>query len=526
MRALLMYPDRDFVVPEEHMVRDAPLRAPQREDLRKDLWHDLDLEVILAAMAADDAALLSIARTVFATALGTDHDTIRYRQAVLRDCLAHPEPVRALHAIAVEGISQRQLMSWHYTSRFPGGVLYDATAILESFGNVLRRLRAFADEHTEQFTSPGLRQLIAMLRRELDDAFFEELESHLATLRFNAGVLVSVGLGDGMEGVGYVLHRQQETRARWLARLLRVPPAGFTIRVPERDYAGARAVAELRDRGIVRVANIAAEAAEHVVGFFHMLARELGFYIGCLNLRDALESIQLPVCLPDLERTGARRLRFADLHDASLALRSGRSTVGNTLDLDCKKVVIITGANQGGKSSFLRSVGLAQLMMQCGMFVCAERFTSDLCAAFFTHYTREEDATMRQGKLDEELSRLSVIVDAIAQASADASQPGTMLLLNESFASTNEREGSEIAVQVVRALSERDVRVLFVTHLYEFARTLANLAPEGTAFLRAERQPDGTRTFRILPGQPLATSYGRDLYARLFAPASVAADRR
>jgi DNA mismatch repair ATPase MutS len=108
----------------------------------------------------------------------------------------------------------------------------------------------------------------------------------------------------------------------------------------------------------------------------------------------------------------------------------------------------------------LRSIGLAQLMMQAGMFVGAEDFTADLTPSVFTHYKQEEDATMKSGKLDEELARMSDIADHL--------EPNSMLLLNESFAATNEREGSEIARQIVRALAEKRVRILFVTHLYDF----------------------------------------------------------
>ena len=85
--------------------------------------------------------------------------------------------------------------------------------------------------------------------------------------------------------------------------------------------------------------------------------------------------------------------------------------VGNDVNADDKDLVIITGANQGGKSTFLRSLGLAQLMMQCGMFVPAESFCANVCDGIFTHYKREEDVTMKSGKLDEELSRMSDIVD-------------------------------------------------------------------------------------------------------------------
>ena len=117
---------------------------------------------------------------------------------------------------------------------------------------------------------------------------------------------------------------------------------------------------------------------------------------------------------------------------------------------DGKDLVIITGANQGGKSTFLRSVGLAQVMMQCGMFVAAEAFRSTVCDALFTHYKREEDEAMRSGKFDEELARMSQIVDHIT--------PRSLILFNELFAATNVREGSEIGRQIVTALLEQGHR--------------------------------------------------------------------
>jgi DNA mismatch repair ATPase MutS len=193
-----------------------------------------------------------------------------------------------------------------------------------------------------------------------------------------------------------------------------------------------------------------------------------------------------------------------------------RSVVGNDLNGDGKQFVVITGANQGGKSTFLRGVGLAQLMMQCGMFVAAESFSADLCRSLFTHYKREEDATMTSGKFDEELNRMRDISDALT--------PDSLLLFNESFAATNEREGSEIARQIVRALLETRVKIFFVTHLYEFAHAFWKDKMDSAVFLRAERQADGQRTFKLLPGEPLETSFGADLYKEIFDGASE--DRR
>jgi DNA mismatch repair ATPase MutS len=185
-----------------------------------------------------------------------------------------------------------------------------------------------------------------------------------------------------------------------------------------------------------------------------------------------------------------------------------RKVVGNDANADHKDLLMITGANQGGKSVFLRSMGLAQLMMQCGMFVPAESFCANGCRALFTHYKREEDATMKSGKFDEELGRLSAIVDHIS--------PDSMVLFNESLAATNEREGSEIARQIVSALLDRHIKVLFVTHLYELARGFYERGMTNAIFLRAERLADGTRTFHLTEGEPLQTSYGQDVYREVF----------
>ena len=102
----------------------------------------------------------------------------------------------------------------------------------------------------------------------------------------------------------------------------------------------------------------------------------------------------------------------------------------------------------------------------------------------------------------------------------DALTPDSMLLFNESFAATNEREGSEIARQIVCALLETRIKIIFVTHLYEFAHRLGKENTDTTLFLRAERQADGTRTFKLLPAEPLETSFGADLYEEIFAGAA------
>lgn len=308
-------------------------------------------------------------------------------------------------------------------------------------------------------------------------------------------------------GIGYVLHSSDRARSSLKERLGIGPRSSYSFTIPPRDEAGGNALSDMTNRGINLVANAAAQSADHITNFFTMLEAELGFYVGCVNLHERLVALDLHPIFPDAAPWDEGQLSFSDLRDAALALRTERPVVGNDVEADGKLTVIVTGANSGGKSTFLRSIGLAQLMMQCGMFVVADTYRASVCRGLFTHFIREEDATMTSGRLDEELARMSTIADQIT--------PGCLVLFNESFAATNEREGSEIARQVVRALLETGTRVVYVTHLYDFAQSFLRERFASTLFLRAERELGGRRSFKLVVAEPLPTSFGEDLYLRL-----------
>ena len=424
--------------------------------------------------------------------------------------MANASIIRQLYELAVEVPEGRRKRWWSLSSDYPGSMLHSSVELMGFLLRMLAKLRHVAEAQTGNFESEAFTRLFAMLREELSDKYLTDVKHHSKKLRFDRGTLVSAKLGAGNEGVDYTL--RDAKRPNWIRRIFAREPSGYTFRVHERDMAGGGILSAMRNRGISRVALAMAQSVAHVESFFQMLRAELAFYVGCLNLHDKLVSKAEPVCFPAPLEAGTRRQSFSGLYDPCLSMLVDRRVVGNAANVADKGVIFITGANQGGKSIFLRSVGLAQMMMQCGMFVAAESFEAELCEDVFTHYKREEDPTMKCGKLDEELARMSRIVDH--------ARPNSLVLFNESFAATNEREGSEIARQIVCALHESRVKVFFVTHQCGLPRGFLDRAQEDVHFLRAERLPDGRRTFRLIEGEPLATSYGEDLYREIFgAPA-------
>jgi hypothetical protein len=494
MKAFLMYRDRDFD-PEGG-----------RQPAASDLAQDLGLHILFTAMAADDRFLYDVAGNALLSSLD-DPDEIRYRQQILADCLEQPALVREIYAIAVDAIMGEKRVWGSLLSRLPESLLHRSVDVLQMFAGHLRRLRGIADEHSTDFRSEGFRRFFEMISSELDDAYLASVDDHLERLRFRAGVVMSGELGTANRGANYVLRRRTRPPS-WRDWLPMLDRSGYVYEIPGQDEAGVQALGALKGRGISLAAIALAQSTDHILSFFSLLRTELAFYVGCMNLHARLAAKGDPICFPAPTPAGHSSLSCRGLYDVCLSLSMADRVVGNDLSADLKALVVVTGANRGGKSTFLRSVGLAQLMMQCGMFVPAESFTADVRDGIFSHFKREEDPGLRSGKLDEELKRMSSIVDRLS--------PNSLVLLNESFASTNEREGSQIAREIIRAMLEAGVKVVYVSHMFDLARGFYRQGMAAGLFLRAERIPDGTRTFRVIEGEPLPTSFGEDVYRRVF----------
>ena len=499
MKVHLLSADRDF---------DFSAEAIAEQDA---LVQDLELDVVFSAMSQGDPVLDQVARQVVLHGLDSP-DEIRYRQSVLSDFIGNPDLVGELYTICLDSIRARKgnWGIWGRTSTNPSTILAGSVRELEMFAGFLKQLRAVAEKHSDVVGSDGLTNFFWSLQSNLTEEYFDTIEEHLRRLRFRHGVLMSAVVGPDISGRDFVLVWPNQTKTTWRQRLGLGPKRGYSFTVPPRDDAASQSLENLRSRGVNLVANAVARSADQVESYLAVLRAELAFYIGCLNLREALSLRGVPLCFPDPAPATPLQLQATALRDPSLILRSKTEVLGNDVRTGGKQLVIVTGANSGGKSTFLRSIGVAQLLMQCGCVVAAEAFRSSVCRGVFTHFIREEDSSMERGRLDDELARMSSLVDSLV--------PGSLLLCNESFASTNEREGSEIGRQVVRALLESGVRVVYVTHQYDFALSFTRSSEtESVLFLRAERDTDGSRSFKIAEHEPQPTSYGADLYAKVFS---------
>ncbi|WP_067890211.1 MutS-related protein [Nocardia vaccinii] len=466
---------------------------------------DLGLNALCAITAHDDEhgedpAIAEAVRAVLSASI-TDPEVIRYRHAVLADCCAHPSAVRELYRTATEATRVRR---WKVGPRHrPNGKLLLALEPLRELLGCLRELRAACARHAASFESAGFADLAATVATELDERYLASVEQELAALDFENGLHFTAGLGPGNKTAGIRLHPPIRRRRFGLDR--RTGRAFEAIDDPETE---SDPVVQLQNPALQIIADVVGDAADQVQDFFARLRTQLAFYLGCVNLRRRLIRDRVPICLPTVHPAGAPRLRGTGLRDIGMCLAGGRAVVGNDLDADGRSLIIVTGANNGGKSTLLRAVGAAQLMAHAGMFVAAESFETGLHGGIFTHFAADEDRTMSHGKLVEELVRMSELVDRMS--------PDSLLLCNESFASTGARDAEQIAEPLLNALLDTGVRIVFVTHLTEFACRRAASAHPTDLFLRAERLPDGTRTYHLVPGSPESGSHADDIFHKVF----------
>lgn len=258
------------------------------------------------------------------------------------------------------------------------------------------------------------------------------------------------------------------------------------------------------------------------------LQDEIAFYLGAIRLIEHLRACGLPVCRPEIAPSEARLCQIRDIHNLNLALRAAplfkardlsRELVGNDVNFDDEgRIFILTGPNRGGKTTYTQAIGLAHVLMQAGLFVPAAQARMSPVDGIFTHFAAEERPEQEAGRLGEEAQRLSKIFE---HATRDS-----LLLFNESLASTSAGESFYLARDIVRVVRLLGARAVFSTHLHELADDVdaINAETEGDSkviSMVSMVQIDGNgddeharRTYKIVPGPPMGRSYAREIAVR------------
>lgn len=482
---------------------------------RNEMVQDLNLDIIFKTMARNDKFIYKTVKSVMTNAL-IHKKEILYRQGILTDCIKNFEDFNSIYEIAVQTIEETEKYTESKKKDYLGK-MSNAVSVLHSLEllgilvNNLEKLKLYIDKVEEKFESQGMRAFYDRLISDYNYEFVEKIKASIQDMNFlteGGEITFSASIGQGLKATDIIVnHLEKEEykkrKRKGVATIMFYKLFKKNVILLE-DSKLMQEAHEMEAAGLAHIMKMYQNFIRELTAFFENLHFQLAFYLGAANLKIRFDQMYIPTSLPHIDLTDEKKFKFKGLYDMSLAIYNRAKPVCNDLNVEEKQLFIITGANQGGKSTYLRSVGTAQLLMQCGMYVPAEYYSSRIYDGLFSHFTRREDTAMNSGKLDEELNRMNRILGSIT--------PNSLLLMNESFATTTEREGSKIAQDVITALYENGTTIITVTHLFEFTKTMLKKELKKAMFMSAERLSDGTRTFHILEKEPERTSYGLDLY--------------
>ncbi len=245
--------------------------------------------------------------------------------------------------------------------------------------------------------------------------------------------------------------------------------------------------------------------------FLLNLMPEFEFLVRGTSMLRALREKGCVLSAPDIRPMGENAFSALELYNPCVALKIEDEIVSNDLTFDESAMIyVLSGPNRGGKSVITCAIGLAQVMMQLGMYVPAKSAVISPVDGIYTHFPTGADDTIDKGRLGEECARLSEILDCVTSHS--------LVLLDESLSSTGSYEASYIAAEVLGGLAHIGCRCLFSTHLHELAAEVDNInarsvSSGGVAIdtLVAGMEGDGKRSFKITRAKPDGKSYARDI---------------
>ncbi|MEM4778179.1 MAG: hypothetical protein QW062_01890 [Thermoplasmatales archaeon] len=505
-----MATNKDNVVLSPHLLyRSSDLELDQKLTQRwVAIFSDIGMNLIIERMAMGDERVKGVCERVLAIGL-SNLDDIKYRQDVIRDGIKNKDTIRKLYTKLNDTIDKARKQLFWLGSSSPEYSLYESISILKFYVSFLSYLREIAEANYKEFNSEGFQTLFINIINKFNENYLNEIVENLNRLEFPNGVKVSGKLGRDCELTELKLVKP-ESRRPWALNISRLSERKLTYVLPERDESGFQELAGIKNKSLLPVTIALKSATDNLLNFVNSLLLELSFIIGCINLYEDLTMRGGAIIFPELRPTEEYALGFEGLYDISLFIKIKDKVVSNSLEPGHQKLIMITGANRGGKSTFLRSIGQSLIMMKAGMFVAAKKFVASIFTSIHTHFKREEEREMTMGKLDEELERMNLILDEVTK--------GSVILFNESFASTNAIEASQIAGGIISGLVEKGARVIYVTHIYELASQFLDRFSGDVRFLVAERLDTGERTFRIVEGIPTSTSYADDLFRKIFEP--------
>jgi DNA mismatch repair protein MutS len=428
-----------------------PLHDPAQVDYRHQVLRDLDREEIAAAVSA------------FVTAMRQMREWLSLC-AKVRDVRQSQRWFLAAAEAYCEAVEQLRVDL--------GNVLPQSSA--------LRGLRAFAVAY-------GRSQAFVELKAEA-----QQLIDELGQLRYTVrskGLQITV---DRFSDETDLTAQVRATFARFRENPAKSYRARFLEHADNNHVEGQilELVAELNPGLFTRLAQFCQRQADFLDPALARFDREIHFYLAYLHYIEPLKAAGVTFCLPTVSSQSKRIIArgACDLVLARKLVSDGVEIVANDFELSGpERILVVTGPNQGGKTTFARMFGQLHHLAALGLPVPARQANLFLPDRMFSHFERAEDIKNLRSKFEDELVRIHEILEQASERS--------ILIMNESFGSTTATDSLRVGRRVLERVIELDIICVCVT----FVDELSQLGDATVSMMSTVDADDLTRrTFRVI----------------------------
>ncbi len=522
-------------------------------------WHDLGIDQLVAAFSHNKEHQREIAGVL--SELLLEPQVIHYRQDILVDLLQTPALVERLTALLpiIDSLS-----AFTFQPEQEKNTLHEVTwriGELQSIIDCIEGLEDILVNVQDNLHSHGLQALLVAVHNVKEDDVYQSLVKNLpdllAQIRSCASITIGVNLDARLHPIQATLlsvNTRPFSTQSLLNKLFGTTTENQGIAplhsVPERLVDGPYAfpidpelgramepmmvplfadLAKVMEKTTIPIANKLKEYADLQSNLLLHLRQSFVFYLGEVRFILLLQAHGLPMCLPGIAAAQDKVCQIKSSYNVNLALRLAGShnqqsltqrIITNDINIGPDgQILILTGPNQGGKTTFMVGVGIAQLLAQVGCYVPGEQAQMSPADNIFTHFPLEERPETGAGRLGEEAMRLGKIFEQITRQS--------LVLLNESLSNTSFGESLYLAQDIVRIFRRVGARVIYSTHLHELAERvealnqsviggskIISIVSSPVDEVHTESDDSVNRNYLVEKRPPLGQSYAREIAAR------------
>lgn len=471
------------------------------------------------------------------TELVTDENVVRWRQDILEDFINVPQLELKLQRSIKTIYDNAHSVYAKSGSTQSFYEVQENIRSIEAFADCMNECHEFVQKYGGRLHSEGIRNVLAEFEKRYYSDSYKELMNEVAELktRLSEGirsVTFSINFDEVMRPTEIMLISADKEPVRRKTRFERLLSRGNNAepisevycrkskdgQINEVNSALFAELDALSGSYMKRVNTAIKRCYEESTDMLMKLSRQIDFYVGAKDFFDRARQMGLPYCRPEIVPKERREFHCESMHDPVLTNRilSERVRDNNIVPIytngckmdDAARLLIISGTNNGGKTTYLRAAAINQILAQAGLFVYAEKAEISLCDRIFFLSPKEEKAGVNTSRFTEECKDIRRTIDKATEQS--------LVLMNESLSSTNPYDSCLLGEEVLRIFADIGCRLVFTTHIGELAdlseKLNAGEVKSRMVSLVALCDENGAPTYQIAEGKPDSARNAQYIY--------------